>query len=159
MRAAYLSSSGSRPSAQSTITTVIPSRLGLQVSRIIYPPAVPIPGVISPGTIISITTSAVEIMVVVSSPFSGSVSSRWPISIFVAPVYGMIWSSKRISIARAVAPTIPSLNITRMVRNCKIRYEYAMRHTYLWAAGSAVTAPIIPPGSIIAIILSARPSG
>lgn len=98
-------------------------------------------------------------MVVASSPFSRSVSSRWPISIFVAPVYGKIWSSKCISIAGVVAPAVSSLNITRMVRNCKIRYEYAMRRTYLWAAGSAVTAPIIPPGSVIAIILSARSSG
>jgi hypothetical protein len=76
-------------------------------------------------------------MVVISSPFSGSVSPSWPISIFVAPIYGEVSSSISISIARAVAPAVPSL----------------------WAAGSAVTAPIIPPGSLIAIILSARPTG
>lgn len=129
MRAAYLSGSGPGPSAWSTITAVIPSRLGLQVSRIIYPPAIPIAGVISPGTVIPITTSAADIMVVISSPFSGSISSSWPISIFVTPVYGEVSSSVCISIARAVAPAVSSLDITSLVRDCKIRCEFAMRAT------------------------------
>lgn len=121
VRAAYLSGSGPGPSARSTITAVIPSRLGLQVSRIIYPPAIPIPGVISPRTVIPITTSAADIMVIISAPVSRSVSSSWPISIFVAPVYGEVSSSICISLMRAVAPAVPSLDITRMVRYCKIK--------------------------------------
>lgn len=126
MGAAYLSGSRPRPSARSTITAVIPSRLELQISRIIYPPAVPIAGVISPRTVIPITTSAAEIMVVISSPFPGSVSPSWPISIFVAPIYRQVSSSICISIARAFAPAVPSLDITRMVRDCKIICEFAI---------------------------------
>ena len=99
-------------------------------------------------------------MVIISSPFSGSVSSNWPIGVFIAAVYGDVTSSVSVSFARAVTPTVPSLDITRMVRDWKVECKFVVRHhTYLWAAGSAaIIATIIPPSSVIALILSERPS-
>lgn len=86
MRKTYLLCARPRTSIGTAVTAIIPSRLVLQISSIIWAPALTIARIISPGSVLSIAASAAIIAIIIATAVSGPISAIGPIGVFVASV-------------------------------------------------------------------------